>query len=164
MERAVSALEQAVQLADRVRSLQWRQYFRTWLGEAYRLAGQFDRAREVSRHALEVCTNIGYALGVGFSHQVLGRIAQTEGHLAEAGRHLREALQTLTAIGARFELARTHLDLASLARHQGNREAAGMHLKEAHALFLALRVPQYVTRTEKLAGELRVSLSKGGGP
>jgi class 3 adenylate cyclase/tetratricopeptide (TPR) repeat protein len=164
VERAVSALEQAVQLADQVRSLQWRQYFRTWLSEAYRLAGQFDRAREVAGQALEVCTSIGYALGVGSSHQVLGRIAQAEGDLAEAGLHLQEALQTLAAIGARFELGRTHLDLASLARHQGNREAAGMHLEEAHALFLALRVPRYVTRTEKLAGELRMSLSKGGGP
>jgi tetratricopeptide (TPR) repeat protein len=154
----VPTLEEAVQLADRVRSLQWRQYFRTWLAEAYRLAGQLDRAREVAGQALEVCTKIGYALGVGSSHQVLGRIAQAEGDLAGAERHLREALRTLSAIGARFEVGRTHLDLASLARAQGNREAVPSHLDEARALFRALRVPKYVERTQQLAREFGARL------
>ncbi|MBI2466702.1 MAG: AAA family ATPase [Candidatus Rokubacteria bacterium] len=152
--RAVPTLEQAVQLADRVRSLQWRQWFRTWLGEAYRLEGQLDRAREVVRQTLEVCADVKFLLGLGFSHQVLGRIAQAEGDLNEAERHLQEALRTLSAIGSRFELGRTHLDLASLAHAQGDREAAVSHLNEAHALFRALRVPKYVERTEQLAKEL----------
>jgi tetratricopeptide (TPR) repeat protein len=162
VERAVSTLEQAVQLADRVRSLQWRQYFRTWLAEAYRLAGQLDRAREVAGQAVEVCTSIEYALGVGSSHQILGRIAQAEGHWTEARRHLEEALRALTAIGARFEVGRTHVDLAFLAHAIGDHAAASSHLKEAHAVLLALSVPKHVARIEKLAGEFGVSLSKSG--
>jgi class 3 adenylate cyclase/tetratricopeptide (TPR) repeat protein len=162
VERAISTLEHAVQLADQVRSLQWRQYFRTWLAEAYRLAGRLAEAREVGEQALEVCTNIGYAWGVGSSHQILGRIGQAEGHWTEARRHLEEALRALTAIGARFEVGRTHVDLASLAHALGDHATAGTHLKEAHAVLLALRVPKHVARVEKLAGEFGVSLSKSG--
>lgn len=55
VDRAVSTLEEAVQLADRVRSLQWRQWFRTWLGDAYRLAGHFGKARQLLGETLEVC-------------------------------------------------------------------------------------------------------------
>jgi class 3 adenylate cyclase/tetratricopeptide (TPR) repeat protein len=164
MGRAVPTLEEAVQLADRVRSLQWRQYFRTWLGEAYRLAGQLDKAREVVRQTLEVCADVKFLIGVGASHQILGRIAQAEGDLTEAERQLQEALRILSAIGSRFELGRTHLDLASLANTKGDREAAGTHLKEAHTMFLALHAPKYVERIEKLAGEFGVSLSASGVP
>ncbi len=162
--RAVPTLEQAVQLADRVRSLQWRQYFRTWLGEAYRLEGQLDKASEVVRQTLEVCADVKFLLGVGSSQQVLGRIAQAEGDLTEAERHFQEALRTLAAIGARFEIGRTRLDLASLAYEQGDREAAASHLTAAHSLFMALRVPKYVERAQQIAREFGVPLHHVRGP
>ena len=151
VERAVPTLEEAVQLADRVRSLQWRQYFRTWLGDAYRLAGRLDDAREVARRTLEVCTELTFLIGVGACQQVLGRIAQAEGALPDAARYLRDAVRTLSAIGARFELGRTHLELADLARGQGDGATAGAHATEALALFRPLRVPRYVERAEAVA-------------
>jgi tetratricopeptide (TPR) repeat protein len=138
---------------------QWRQWFRTWLGEAYRQAGQLEQAREVVRRTLEVCADVRFLLGLGLSHQVLGRIAQAEGDLTEAGRHFQEALRTLSAIGSRFELGRTHLDLASLARARGDRGAATANLREAHSLFETLGVIRYVERAEALARELGASLS-----
>lgn len=137
-----------------VRSLQWRQWFRTWLGEAYRLAGHLEQGRHLMRETLQVCADVEFLLGVGLSHQVLGRIAQAEGNLAEAGHHLQEALGTLTAIGSRFEAGCTHLDLALLAHAQGTREAAVSHLEKAHALFRALGASRHVERTETLAREL----------
>jgi class 3 adenylate cyclase/tetratricopeptide (TPR) repeat protein len=158
--RAVPTLEEAVQLADRVRSLQWRQYFRTWLAESYRLAGQLERAREVARGTLEVCASISFLIGVGASHQILGRLAQAEGDLTGAEQHLQEAARTLSLIGSRFELGRTHLDLTTLGHAQGDRAAAESHLQQAHALFAALRVPKYAERTERLAAELGTSLSQ----
>jgi class 3 adenylate cyclase/tetratricopeptide (TPR) repeat protein len=157
--RAVSVLEEAVQLADQVRSLQFRAWFRTMLGEAYLLNGEIDKAGGVVRKALEVSTDIQFLVGVGLSKQLLGRIAQAQDALAEAERHLHEALQTFATIGARFELGRTHLDLAVLGHAQGNREAVATHLKEAHDLFTALRVPKYVERAEQLSEEFGVSLS-----
>jgi tetratricopeptide (TPR) repeat protein len=157
--RAISALEQAVELADKVRSLQWRQWFRTWLANAYLLGGRLDKAQEVAGHALEVSADVKFLLGVGYSHQVLGRVAQAQGALEEAQRHLTEALRTLESIQERFELGRTHLDLASLVHAQGRGEAVVPHLKEARSLFMALRIPKYVERSERLAGELGVPVS-----
>ncbi|MFQ5894720.1 MAG: tetratricopeptide repeat protein, partial [Nitrospinota bacterium] len=149
--RAVPTLEQAVELADRVRSRQLRARFRAMLGEAYLLDGQMDKARDVAGRALASSTDLKYVFGIGLSHQVLGRVAQAQGALGEAERHLNDALQAFDSIRARFETGRTHLDLAALAHAQGNREAIATHLKEAYDLFTALRVPKYVERTEELA-------------
>jgi class 3 adenylate cyclase/tetratricopeptide (TPR) repeat protein len=158
LSRAIPLLEQGVQLGDQVRSRQWREWFRTMLGEVYFLGGQMDQAREVARQALDVCADVSFSLGIAWSHQVIGRIAQAEGSPAEAERHLTEALQAFVSIRARFEIGRTHLFLASLAHAQGKREAVATHLKEAHSLFEALGVPKYVDRTEQLAKEFGASL------
>jgi tetratricopeptide (TPR) repeat protein len=152
--QAISVLEPAVELADKVRSRQWRAWYRTWLGEAYLLGGQMDRAQEVVGEALESCTEVNYLVGIGWSHQVLGRVAQAQGALAEAEKHLADALQTFVSIQARFETGRIHLFLASLARAQGRDEAVAAHLSEARSLFHKLRVPQYLERAEQLANEL----------
>ena len=151
LARAVPILEQAVHLADQVRSLQWREWFRTLQAEAYFLDGQIDKAQKVAAHALGVCTDIGYSWGIGWSHQVLGRIAEAQGTPAESREHLRNALQSFVSVNARFEMARTHLFLASLAYCQGNRGVAAFQLNEARSLFEVLRVPKYKKRAEELS-------------
>jgi class 3 adenylate cyclase/tetratricopeptide (TPR) repeat protein len=153
LTRAIPLLEQGVQLGDRVRSRQWREFFRTMLGEAYVRDGQLERARTAAGQALETCREVGYSLGIGWAEQVLGRVAQADGALAEAERHLTGALEAFVSTSARFEMGRTHLFLASLVHARGDRDAAGTHLEEAHALFRALRVPKYVEWAERLARE-----------
>jgi class 3 adenylate cyclase/tetratricopeptide (TPR) repeat protein len=157
--QAVPVLVQAVELADQVRSLQWRCYFRTILGDAYVLNGDFDKARLVVRKALDGSTEIRFLLGVGLSKQVLGRIARAEGDMAEATRNFNEAIETLGAIGARFELARTHLDLATIAQAQGDGENFQKHLKQAQELFSALQVPKYVERAGRLGEQSGLCVS-----
>jgi len=163
LARAVPTLEQGVQLADQVRSLQWREWFRTMLGEAYFLSGQLDKARQAARQALDVSTSVGYLWGIGWSHQVLGRVAQAQGAPAEAEERFTEALRTFGSIGARFEMGRTHLFLASLAHAQGNRQAAASRLAEAHSLFGALPAPKYAARAAQSARELGVALGDAAG-
>jgi tetratricopeptide (TPR) repeat protein len=152
--QAIPVLEQAVRLADQVRSRQVHAWFRTWLGEAYLLGGRMDEAREVVSRALEISTDIEFLLGVGWSHQVLGRIALARGCLAEAERDLAKALETLVLVRARFETGHTHLFQASLAHAQERDEDAAAHLSEARSLFQKLRVPKYLERAEQLAKEL----------
>jgi len=149
-DRAVSTLEQGVQLADQVRSRQWREWFRTLLAEAYFLSGQMEKAREAARQALEVSTGLGYTWGIAWSHQVLGRVALAQGAAPEAARHLDDALHAFMAVKARFEEGRTHLFLASLDHAQGARESLAFHVKEAQTLFEVLRVPKYAARAEGL--------------
>ena len=157
--RAVPVLEQAVELADRVHSLQWRLWFRTMLAEAYCLDGQMDKAREVAGGALETCQDANFALGMGLSHQALGRAALAESLPEEAETHLQEALRIFATTGARFEQGRTHLELASLAGTRGDQGAASANLRGAHSLFETLGVPKYLGRTEQLARELGAPIS-----
>ena len=85
-QRAVSVLEQAVALADRVRSLQFCAWFRTMLGEAYLPDGSLDKAEDVVRTALQVSADIQFLIGVGLSKHLLGRIAKARGTVAETER------------------------------------------------------------------------------
>jgi tetratricopeptide (TPR) repeat protein len=149
-------LEQAVELGGRVRSRQFRAWFRTLLGEAYLSDNRIEEARDLILEALELSTDIKYLLGVGFSKRALGRIAQAQGALEESEEHLGEALQTVVSAGARFETGCTRLDLAALAHAGGDREAAAAHLKEAHSLFEDLHVPKYVERAEQLAKDFGI--------
>ncbi|HEX9569320.1 MAG TPA: adenylate/guanylate cyclase domain-containing protein [Rhodospirillales bacterium] len=159
LARAVTVLEQAVALADRVRSLQFCAWFRAMLGEAYLLNGEIDKAAGAVGKALDVSSDIQFLVGVGLSKHLLGRIASAEGKLPEAKRHLSKALRTFATLGARFEEGRIHLDLAVLAHSQGNPEAAENSLRQAHDLFTALRIPKYLEQTQRYGGEFGVSVA-----
>jgi tetratricopeptide (TPR) repeat protein len=156
--RAVGVLEQAVSLADKVRSFQFRAWFRTMLGEAYLLKGEDDRAAEVVAAALKMSAPSQFLIGVGLSKQVMGCIAGARGARAEATRHLEEAVALLSSVGASFELARCHLELARI----GDPKEAAIHLKEARTLFAALNAAKYAQQAgalpEPAGGSLRANL------
>jgi tetratricopeptide (TPR) repeat protein len=156
--RAVSALERAVELADQVRSLQFRAWFRIMLGEAYLLKGELVKSIAIVQEALDASATSQFQIGVGLSKQLLGRIARAQGALGEAQRELGEALGVLASAGARFELARTHLELALVAHDQARGETAAQHLKQAGEAFTTLGVPKYVEQTRKLAEQWSVRL------
>ena len=59
-------------LADRVRSVQFRAWFRTMLGEAYLASGALEKATAVVREALDACGKMQFVIGVGLSRQLLG--------------------------------------------------------------------------------------------
>jgi tetratricopeptide (TPR) repeat protein len=151
-------LEQAVQLADRVRSLQFCAWFRTMLGEAYLLEDAIDEADRVVREALAASSDIQFLICVGLSKHLLGRIAKVQGAFSEAERQLNEAVSTFATLGARFEHGRAELDLAALAHAQGNHGAVVSHLEKAYDLFQILRIPNYVERARELCNELGVPL------
>jgi class 3 adenylate cyclase/tetratricopeptide (TPR) repeat protein len=157
--QAVPILEQAVALADGLRSMQLRCWFRTILGDAYVLHGDLDKARRVVSKALDVSTDIQFLLGVGLSKQVFGRIARAHGDIAEAIRNFDDAIVNFGLIGARFELARTHLDLATLAQSEGDGNGLRKHARQAEELFSALQVPKYVERAARLGEQSGLSLS-----
>lgn len=148
--RAVTVLREAVELADRVRSLQFRAWFRTMLGEAYLLNGDFDRACGTANEALEASVKVGFLIGVGLSKRVLGRVALARGALKDAKHHLDDAMSALASVGARFELGKINLEFATIAHAQGNDISAANHLREARMIFAALRAPKYMDQTDQL--------------
>jgi class 3 adenylate cyclase/tetratricopeptide (TPR) repeat protein len=152
--QAIPVLEQAVELADRVRSLQFRCWFRTILANAYVLRGDLDKARDAALKALEVSADIHFLLGVGWSDQVLGRVARAQGNIVEAARKFDAAIVTFDAIGARFELASTYLDRATLSQAQRNAVQLRERLNHAQELFAALQAPKYTERVGRLREQL----------
>jgi len=151
--QALPVLESAVQAAQQYRSQQVQGSFAVFLGEAYRMNNQLEKAQDFTIQGGALARRIKYPWGIGLAQRTLGRIAHTRGDLAEAARHLQDALATFDAMEAQYDLARTHLDLASLAHSQGNQDTATMHLSTAHAWFKKLQIPKWVERTEQLARE-----------
>ena len=161
MARAVDTLQQAIQLADQVRSRQWCAYFRTWLGEAYLRNGRLDEAHDLLTRTLAVCMALNFGMGIGWCHHLLGRVLQARGELSSTQLHLDNAVRTFRTIGAKFELGRTYLARAELSSAQGDDEGAGSYLTEAHHLFDILQLPKYVEQTEQLSHTLGVGPTSG---
>ncbi len=158
---AIPVLEQAVEEANRYRSRQVQSWFKAYLGEAYRLDQQLDKAQQFASQGYELASSIKHGWGAALAQRTLGRLAHTRGNLAEAEALFQEALDTFASIHARFEAGRTHLDLAALAHTQGNQTGATAHLTQAQALFAALQVPRYVERTTHLARAYGITLHAG---
>lgn len=153
---AIGNLTEAIELADRLRSVQLRSWFRTILANAYILDGRTKEAADITGEALVASVDVGYLFGVGQAHQALGRLAQSMGRLAEARLNLDLAVEELSAVEARFELARTHLDLAAVAAAQAELETAEVEIKRARSLFIELDVPKFVEQTEREAQRLGI--------
>jgi tetratricopeptide (TPR) repeat protein len=156
--RAAAVLERAVDLADRVRSLQFRAWFRTMLAEAYLSLGEVDKSHAVVTAALQASTTADFLIGTGLAQYVLGRIALGRGALADAQRDLEAALSAFACVGAQFEQARTHLELAIVAQKQAHGDAASRNLDAARSLFVALRLFQHAERAEHLHESLGPTL------
>jgi predicted ATPase len=146
LAEAIPVLERAVEEALRYRSRQVQSWCKAYLGEAYRLDQQLDKAQQFASQGYELASSIQHGWGAALAQRTLGRLAYTRGNLAEAAALLQETLDTFASIHARFEAGRTHLDLAALAHTQGNQTGATAHLTQAQVLFTALQVPLYVER------------------
>jgi len=157
--RAIPVLEQAVEQVQEFRFAQLLGLFMGFLAEAYGATGEAEKALALARRGLAVTRQASSLYGVGCLQRSLGRIARARGDLGEAEARLGEALGTFAAIEARYDLGRTRLDLAALAADGGDRAAAATHLREAHALFQALRLPEYVQRSLGLAARLGIRLA-----
>jgi tetratricopeptide (TPR) repeat protein len=134
-------------------------WFHAWMSEALRLHHAYEKARDVAMQALDIGSKAKNPYGVAYAQRVLGQIAQASDALTEAHPPLGEALKTFAAIQSRFEMGCTHLALAELAHAQGNRDAATAHANNAHALFMALKTPRDVERTQQFASACGLELS-----
>jgi predicted ATPase/class 3 adenylate cyclase len=157
---ACHTLEQAVAHMSHVQLRQCQGLFMIWLGEAWLLKGDTDKASTLASQGIEIVRNAKYRYGVGWAQRLLSRIAYSRGNLIEAMIHLQEALATFSSIQSRYDLTRTHLDLALLAHTQDNQDTTTTHLSTAYAWFKKLQVPKWVERTEQLAREYGVTLTE----
>jgi class 3 adenylate cyclase/tetratricopeptide (TPR) repeat protein len=164
LPRAIKALEQSTQRLRQAGMQQLLGWFSAFLAEAYLHSGRLDEAQDFAHEALAVTEGVRFQYGSGIAQRALGRIAQVEGNPEAAAVWLQEALESFQSIQAPFEAGRTRLDLARAAG-AGSTQAAA-ELGEARRIFMELRLPAYVERVERLAGDLAVApaLARSGTP
>jgi tetratricopeptide (TPR) repeat protein len=155
---AVQNLEEAVRMADQVRSLQFRAWFRTMLAEAHQAMGDTSKASDVAGEALKASEKMGFLMGVGLAKRVLGRVRHDQGNLAAGRTELSEAVKIFDSIGARFELARAKMELAGVLHTLGDRNGAASSLVEARSGFSALQTPVYSRRLCEFSARLGIAL------
>ena len=90
-------------------------WFGAWLADAYLGAGRVEEARRAAAESLEVSRSVAYPWAIAVGTRAMGRIAEADGHHAEAAALLDDALEQFTGIDARFDAAATRLDLAHLS-------------------------------------------------
>jgi class 3 adenylate cyclase/tetratricopeptide (TPR) repeat protein len=160
LPQAIEALEDSAEQLRQAGMLQLFGWFSAFLAEARLLAGHSTaEARKLALEALGTTEASRFRYGTGLAQRTLGRIAAETGDMREAEEWFREALESFSSIQAPFEVGRTFLDLALLARQEGNPDKTAQCLGEAYRLFTELRVPKYVEKTERLAGELALPLT-----
>jgi DNA-binding SARP family transcriptional activator len=146
LARVVEQLERGHRLV-RIRNM-------VLLAEAYLLAGDLARAREVAAEALRLGQADGPPFNIGLAQCALGRIAHAAGEHAAAEVSLGEALESFEGCQATFEAARTRVELAAVRVVQGDADAARAHLAAALAVFEAAGAPARAAAARRLAPPL----------
>ncbi len=159
-KEAVSCLERAIWHMQQCRYARMQGLYTTFLGAAYLRQGDMDKAREHVRQGLDIVWPTQDHFGIGWGLRMLGRVAETCGHLAEAQQKLSQALQAFHTVDAAFEVARTRLALAGLVQLQGDHDAATHYVRDAYHQFATMDVPLYVQRAQQRAADLGLSLSE----
>ena len=157
-ERAIQALDQSIPLIQKFGLKAYESWFKYFLAEAYRLAGNLESAEARAQEASRTGMAARFPVAVGWAGLALGRIAADRGDLEAAATRLEGALQTFTEAGSRYEWARVHIELAKVSHARGADEAARDHLDAARARFVELDVPIHRERVERLATEWSLRL------
>ncbi len=133
------------------------------LSEAYLAENDLEQARVIGEQALDIARTGGFPVAIGYAERAVGRLALANGRLEEAEAALKQARQTFLDIEARAQVARSYLPLAEARAAKGGQEAAATDLRAARELFVTMRAPRLVERTERIAERLRVSLEEPTG-
>lgn len=163
LEEAIGRL-QSLSGAGGYRYRQLDGVFRALLSEAYLANNNIERARAIGEQALDIARTGGWTVAVGYAERAVGRLALATGKLEDAEAALERALRTFLDIEARAQVARSHLPLAEARAARGDKDAAASDLRTAWELFMAMRVPRLVERTQRLAEQLGVSLEEAPSP
>jgi hypothetical protein len=83
------------------------EYFATFLGEGYWLAGEYEKATHFLRENLAIAEDWDMRFQIGAAHRLLGEIALATDS-AQAVIHFERSIATLREINAEPELARAY--------------------------------------------------------
>ena len=105
-----------------------------FLGEGYRLAGDFDKAAATAHQLLELSEKCNARCYVGRAHRLLGEVA-LETDPNEAGTHFDQAISIFRETKAENELALAYAGYGRLHKQLGNAADARGYLTQALEIF-----------------------------
>lgn len=104
------------------------------LGEGYWLAGEYEKARETLKEALELAERCEYRYFIGWSQRLLGEVA-IETNPTQSVSFFERSIAVLREIKAENELAQAFSGYGRFHKQQGNIEQARKYLRDALEIF-----------------------------
>jgi tetratricopeptide (TPR) repeat protein len=137
-------------------------FFTLFLGEAYWLIGEYDKAAQTLEGCLKLAERCDMKFFKGSAHRLLGEMALTTNpsQLEEpvAASHFEKSLAVLREIQAENELALAYAAYGRLHKQQGDFTQARTYLAQALEIFERLGT---LVEPEKVEREL-AGLAEGG--
>lgn len=132
-ERAVPALEQAVDILRRTKASRTPETVRALLslGASRFYLGQIDHAQRAYRRALELSTRLRLHSLRGRALTGLGLVERARGRLGSAAEHFAQAHDALARVEDLAEMARTLTNLGIVRREEGRPSEALAALEQA---------------------------------
>jgi tetratricopeptide (TPR) repeat protein len=134
LRKGIDLLIQVVSVFQDVRLLPAEIMVTIFLGEAYWLAGEFEKSKQTLKRVLGLAERMNMKPWIGFAHRILGEIAiKTTPDKAED--HFDKSLGIYTMIGAENDLALAYAGYGRLHRHKGDIAAAREYFEKALRIF-----------------------------
>jgi len=124
-----------------------------FLGEAYWLAEEHDKARQTVEQAVELAERCGARYYIGWSHRLLGEIA-LKTNPDEALSHFEKSIAINKEIKAANDLALAYSGMGRFHKQQGNTEQAREYLTKALEIFERLGTLIEPDKVREELGEL----------
>ena len=124
------------------------------LAELWLKRGDFGRAQEAVRKALDTAGQTGDASAIGTATKLLGIIARDTGNLIEADKHFQYADELAIARGEVLMQAEIARERADLARRTGKNREVLQQLNRSHRLFTILRAQPDLADVDQRVGDL----------
>lgn len=131
--RGIEMLEQVVSI-QRQAHFWASEWYATYLGEGYWLAGDDAQATHTLREHLAIVEPWGMRFQIGAAHRLLGEISSPT-NATRAATHFERSITTLREIRAENELALAYAGYGRLHAQQGDGVQARDYLTRALAIF-----------------------------
>jgi predicted ATPase len=134
LNKGIDLLIHVVSVFQAVRFLPAEIMVRIFLGEAYWLAGEFEKSKQTLKRVLDLAERLNMKPWTGFAHRILGEIA-IETTPDKAFDHFDKSLSIYTMIGAENDLALTYAGYGRFHRHKDNIAEAREYFEKALGIF-----------------------------
>ena len=104
------------------------------LGEAYRLAREFGKAKQTLQDGLELAGRLGAKYNLAEAHRVMGEVAM-ETDPTQAIPHFEKSIDLFQECKAQSDLALAYAGMGRYHKQHGNSEKAREHLTKALEIF-----------------------------